>query len=234
MTDLLPAYPIGQSLTCRLLHRGLNDTYLVTTADTRYVLRVYRHQWRTRDDIGYELDLLMHLQRTGAPVSSPVPRTDGSFTSLLHAPEGDRYAVLFTYAPGTPQAFPLADWYVRLYGQRMAEIHTGLDDFASPHPRFALDLDYLVDRPLRALLPLLAQRSDDQHYLAHLGGSLKAQVTLRSSELEHGRLPWRPPRAELSPRRSAADLLRLRLLRSWVAGLRPGDVPLERQAERHA
>ena len=54
----------------------------------------------------YELDLLTHLQRKGAPVSSPIPRKDGSFTHLLHAPEGDRYAVLFTYAPGDAALLP--------------------------------------------------------------------------------------------------------------------------------
>ena len=186
MTELVAEYDIGQPVTCRLLHRGLNDTYLVTTAEVRYVLRVYRYQWRSLDDILYELDLLTHLQRKGAPVSSPIPRKDGSFTHLLHAPEGDRYAVLFTYAPGVPRSFPLEEWYVRLYGQSVAEIHNALDDFSSPHTRFPLDLDYLLDRPLRAILPLLEQRADDAHYLQHLAGFLKAQVTLRRSALEQG------------------------------------------------
>ena len=186
VTTLLPDYAIGPPRACHLLHRGLNDTYLVTTPATRYVLRIYRHQWRTRDDILYEVALLTHLQHAGVAVSRPIARRDGQFTRLLRAPEGERYAVLFTYAPGGPPPWPLPPTYGRLYGQAVAAIHTGLDAFVPAHGRFPLDLDYLIDRPLQSILPFLADRPADAQYLQHLAGRLKARVMLLRGALEHG------------------------------------------------
>ena len=100
MTDVLPDYDIGVPLECRLLHLGLNDTYLVKTRDGQYILRVYREGWRSVSEILYELDVLLFLQRENHAVSVPLSRKDGSLIHPVTAPEGIRYVVLFTYAPG--------------------------------------------------------------------------------------------------------------------------------------
>src|SRR5258705_213100 len=100
MTDVLPDYDIGIPLECRLLHLGLNDTYLVKTLDGQYILRVYREGWRSVSEILYELDVLLFLQRENHAVSVPLSRKDGSLIHPVTAPEAIRYVVLFTYAPG--------------------------------------------------------------------------------------------------------------------------------------
>ena len=186
MAELVATHDIAPPVKCVLLNRGLNDTYLVQTDDARYVLRVYRKQWRSLDDILYEVDLLTHLQHKGAPVSSPIAGRDGRFTRIVRAPEGERYAALFTFAPGAPPSWPPAEGYARLYGQSVAEIHNGLDDFSSAHARFPLDLEYLIDRPLRSILPFLEDRPDDAHYLQDLAARLKERVTLLGGALERG------------------------------------------------
>src|SRR5712691_1851061 len=50
-----------RALTCRLLRRGLHDTYLLTTDDDCYIARVYRARRRASSDIAYELELLTQL-----------------------------------------------------------------------------------------------------------------------------------------------------------------------------
>ena len=46
--QVLPEYAIPDPVDCRLLHRGLNDTYIVNVRDGgHYILRVYHHAWRT-------------------------------------------------------------------------------------------------------------------------------------------------------------------------------------------
>jgi Ser/Thr protein kinase RdoA (MazF antagonist) len=98
--DLLPNYEIETPTDCRFLQPGLNDTFLVNTQGAKYILRVYRKDWRSLADINYELEALQHLQRSGIDISVPIERKDGNLIGSVMAPEGLRYVVLFTYAPG--------------------------------------------------------------------------------------------------------------------------------------
>jgi Ser/Thr protein kinase RdoA (MazF antagonist) len=146
--------------------------------------------WRSLSDILYELDLLLHLHRKNVPVSFPLTMRDGSLLSTLNALEGPRQAVLFTYAEGklTPRSNDETyETYSLRYGRAVAQIHNALDDFSSQHARFSLDLDHLLDRPMQTILPLLAERPEDQEYLLRVVDSLKEQVArLPVSELEWG------------------------------------------------
>ncbi|MBV9256122.1 MAG: phosphotransferase [Actinobacteria bacterium] len=180
---VLPLYNLRPPTDCRLLAHNLNDTYLVRTAAGPFVLRVYQahratgRSWRSLPEILYEVDLLRHLRAKGMRVSAPVPRRDGAYTTSLSAPEGERPAVLFTYAPGaavTPVNQDEAR--ARRYGQALADIHTASDDFTSPHPRFALDLAFLVEGPLRTTAPLLGQRAVDAAYLRDLAALLEERI----------------------------------------------------------
>ena len=47
-------------------------------------------------------------------------------------------------------------------------MHAALADFESPHPRFRLDTEYLIDHPSGALRPLLEQHSDEWGFLVHV------------------------------------------------------------------
>jgi Ser/Thr protein kinase RdoA (MazF antagonist) len=78
------------------------DTYLVTAATGPAILRIYPAQRRTEAHILAELDVLGYLQAAGISVSVPIRRRDGERLLSLQAPEGARYAALFTYAPGQP------------------------------------------------------------------------------------------------------------------------------------
>src|SRR5258705_1213722 len=149
MTDVLPDYDIGIPLECRLLHLGLNDTYLVKTRDGQYILRVYREGWRSVSEILYELDVLIFLQRENHAVSVPLSRKDGSLIHPVTPPEGIRYVVLFTYAPGKEPTYVADDEKEAYqYAQAVANIHTATEKFQSTHQRFGIDLAHLLDGPL--------------------------------------------------------------------------------------
>ena len=178
--QVLPAYDLaapGAPVECRLLNRGLTDTYLVRAADERYVLRVYRTGWRSDAEVRYELDVLDHLGRKGVPVATPVRRKDGRLLGAVRAPEGRRQVVLFTYARGKDDR--LGRGFVRnatLYGEAVAAIHAATDDFVSRNARFRIDLGHLLDQPLETIRPLLEHRPDDWHYLAGLAEKLRRRV----------------------------------------------------------
>lgn len=183
--ELLPDYDIGPPSACVLLARGQNDSYFVTAQASRYILRVYRAGWRSPPEIGYELDALAHLARKGVPVAAPVPRRDGGLVRTLLAPEGERHAVLFGYAPGGDPARSVE--HSRRYGGALAAIHAATDDFQSRHERPPLDLRHLLERPLAALRPFLARRRADWSYLQGLAERAREQIArLPAARLESG------------------------------------------------
>ncbi|MDH7459837.1 phosphotransferase [Chitinophagaceae bacterium 26-R-25] len=80
--------------------RGVGDTYLVESSDGRFILRIYRSSHRSLPQIKEEVKLLHALQQAGVSVSYPVADILGDTIQTLVAIEGERHAVLFSYAPG--------------------------------------------------------------------------------------------------------------------------------------
>jgi Ser/Thr protein kinase RdoA (MazF antagonist) len=97
---VLSRYGLSAQAKCHFLQRGVNDTYIVKAGRSTHYLRVYTHGWRTRSEIEAEMDMLSYLHRRGHPVSRPIRRKDRSYLTRIGAPEGVRYAALFTGAPG--------------------------------------------------------------------------------------------------------------------------------------
>jgi Ser/Thr protein kinase RdoA (MazF antagonist) len=105
-------------------------------------------------------------------------------TSLVAVPEGTRPLVVFSYARGVPLAW--TETQSQLAGRLLASIHTAADDFVSRHTRADLDLDYLVDRPLRTLRRFLMHRPDDWVYLETLAERLRRSVSGLREHLRWG------------------------------------------------
>ena len=139
-----------------------------------YILRIYRQGWRTLSDISYEVDALLHLVRNGAPASAPLGGADARVIRVLPAPEGHRYAVLFTHAAGRDLLLDKHDAFH--LGRALAMLHTAAHQLDSPHPRSALDWGHLIDTPRRDLEPMLARRREDWDFLQALAGRLRQEL----------------------------------------------------------
>lgn len=189
-------YALATPVECQFFRMGVNDTYVLKTNGTSYVLRVYRRGWRSLPEIQYELDALLFLHKAGIEVSVPIPRKDGTLVWAINAPEGMRYMVLFTYASGRQPTYDAKDDNAAyVYGKVAARIHSAMETFQSPHQRFVLDLEHLIDTPLRSIQPMLAHRPEDWEYVQAFTETLRRQVVqLPLSSLEqgvcHGDLHW--------------------------------------------
>lgn len=167
-------YDVGRVTRCKMLTRGLNDTYRVDTERNKFILRVYRTPWRSQADVYYELDVLEYLSRNGVPVSAPLRGNSGQLAHVIHAPEGARYVTLFTYAPGT---IPQLDRDISFqYGKTVARIHKLTDEFSSIHPRFQLNLTHLLDDPLETIRSTMTEYGGDIHYVASWVERIKCSV----------------------------------------------------------
>ncbi|MDO1445804.1 phosphotransferase [Rhodocytophaga aerolata] len=93
-------YNLPTQTTCRLLRTNMNHTYVVSEPATTYILRVYSYNRRTLTDIAEEVRLLNLLKESGIAVSYPIPDTNNTYIHQIYAPEGIRYAVLFSFANG--------------------------------------------------------------------------------------------------------------------------------------
>ncbi len=187
--EILPGFGIGAIRECQFYSGGFNHTYRIKTVDgSTYYLRAYRIQWRTLEDILYELDVLNHLKHKGFPAAKPVPYKDGQPYCAVPAPEGVRYLALFTEAPGPEITYAHEPEKIAYrYGQAVACMHTALADFNSPHPRFQLDLDYFTLQPLQFIEPFLIDRPEDWKTIQQFAESLRKQIlALPAEALEKG------------------------------------------------
>ncbi|ARM11315.1 MULTISPECIES: phosphotransferase enzyme family protein [Rhizobium] len=140
-------YALAGPVHCRMLHRGLNDLYLVTNgAGERYVFRLSHHRSRGRADVNTETAFLTHLQRAGVPAAVPIPTQDGALFLPGCTPEGTREAVLFREISGRePSATDAGD--ARANGKTLALLHNAAQTFSSEGAVYRLDLEHLLYRP---------------------------------------------------------------------------------------
>jgi Ser/Thr protein kinase RdoA (MazF antagonist) len=152
------------NVQCRFLVRGVGDTYLVETSDSRFILRVYRSSHRSLPQIRMEVELLVATKQAGVPVSYPIPDLSGAFVQTLIAIEGERHAVLFTYAPGkTVRA--LNESQLRVLGTQMALFHNVSSTIQLKAERWTFDTETTLFIPLRRLKNYFADFQEDYFWL---------------------------------------------------------------------
>lgn len=126
------AYDLGSAVHCELMARGVNDIYLVRAADTRYAARVLRHNFRTKNQVRYEMDLIRFYAGRGIAVSAPQPTHDDETFVPVQALEGERYLSLFAWAPGGPMAHGCTPAHAHRLGATVAKMHLAAGEFAAP------------------------------------------------------------------------------------------------------
>ncbi|WP_413307109.1 phosphotransferase [Bacillus sp. 1P10SD] len=184
--ELLEGYHFEtEIISCEFLTRGLNDSYVITTQNAKYIFRVYRHNWRSESDILFELDALNWLKVQGLLVSAPLKSKDGIFAVGILAPEGKRYGVLFTYSPGDRPE--INEENCRILGRSLAELHHKSSSLVSSQERsFDLDINHLLAEPVSILLPLFIRYLDSNQIHTFNEIVTNLEDTIRESTLEYG------------------------------------------------
>jgi Ser/Thr protein kinase RdoA (MazF antagonist) len=121
-------YDLGKCTTCSLLKAGINHTYLIKDAEKPFVFRVYSFKWRSREEILEEIRLLNVLKSHEISISYPLLDTLENYIQAINAPEGERFAVLFSFAEGEKLLSFDAENHYQI-GALMAKIHQITEDF---------------------------------------------------------------------------------------------------------
>ena len=155
---------------CEYWNRGLSDTYRVEQGRRRAYLKVYRHGWRSGAEIQGEVELLRYLRKRNISVSNPIRNSVDAFVAKIDAPEGHRYAVMFSEAKGVEPEFNLGN--SRHYGRLVGMVHNATDACPDHIRRPLLDIDHLAREPLDHIRPYLARRPRDLDYLTRVAENL--------------------------------------------------------------
>lgn len=171
-----------EPVRCRLIKAVILDTYHLTATGDNYILRLYPAKRRDLSEIKAELELLLYLKAQGASVSVPLPRSNGKYLLAISAPEGTRYAALFTYAHGTPLSQSLGADAAYVFGRALADVHAIADTYPHSLSRPTIDFNWLVEWSLKGLAPLWGQSHTNWVYLRQVADTLRPQFATLSTE----------------------------------------------------
>lgn len=168
-------YPLQEPICCRFLRQSISDVYRVDTPDASYILKIYIHERHPKQAIEAEIDFLHDLLNYGISVAAPVENCDTLFLNEIVAPEGVRYAVLFTAITGhEPKETNLG--HSHSFGRLAGRMHQCADQLDKRYARGQLDETHLIADPLNQMSPYLRHRPRDFEYLSELGDTLIAEM----------------------------------------------------------
>jgi len=174
-------YDIPEIIDCKFYVLGLHDNYLIISNHIKYILRIYRNDWRSEQEIQFELELLTFLGKKNAPVATPLLTKTDNLSFTIDSPEGIRIAALFYYADGYAPGKDITLEQSNLLGKTVASVHQIADTFETHLSRQNLDLSYLLDDSIVAIEPYIDLNS--QLYLNELKNKLKKTLISRSNNM---------------------------------------------------
>ncbi|HEY5368301.1 MAG TPA: phosphotransferase [Hanamia sp.] len=159
---------------CHLLKTGINHTYQVDINNESYVFRVYSYDWRTKDEIVEELNLLNLLKKNSLSVSYPIEDKNGNLIQTIEAPEGKRFAVLFSFAHGKKIQNYTADIHFNI-GKLMAQIHSFTRDLKQD--RISYTSEVLLDQSINYIKQFLSTELEEMQFLITTKTILEAEIS---------------------------------------------------------
>lgn len=177
-------YNFSRDTTCRLLKAGINHTYLVTDGTQKYIFRIYCLNWRSKKDILEEVRLLNLLHAHELPVSFPIADFDNEYLQLMHAPEGLRFGVMFSFAQGEKVLqFPATLHYKA--GVTMARIHQVTENFKLDRVEYTPSS--LVVEPFERLKGYLPVETEEMQWMQQAQDYLlNVFATIDHTKVRHG------------------------------------------------
>ncbi len=169
-------YSLRSPLSGTLLRAWANDVYDIRHAEGHSILKVYRPQWHSAQEVAWEADLEAYLAANGSSIVPIIPLANGSLIAELETDEGRRPVTLSHFIEGIKPDHSLTPEFYFRFGRLAAEIPQAFDRFSSPYQASVLDLASLVDEPLAAIQPWFTSRLDDWAFLSSLGSAVRDRL----------------------------------------------------------
>ncbi|WP_339837332.1 phosphotransferase [uncultured Flavobacterium sp.] len=167
-------YTLGEGFTCKLFRTGINHTYFMADAFSKYAVRVYCYKWRTKEEIEAELSLLLILNQNKLSVSFPLADKNGELIQEINAPEGLRYVVLFSFAEGKKMRF-MSQETCSAIGSLMAKVHQVTE--RKEINRITYNLDVLLNKSYQNLKPFFTEDLKAMQLIKQMSSSISETFT---------------------------------------------------------
>lgn len=155
-------YSLRSDTTGKLIKAGINHTYRIDSEKKTFIFRVYSFDWRTKNEISEELNLLLLLKEKELSVSYPIADDSENFIQTINAPEGLRYAVLFSFAPGKKILNFGKEVHFEI-GKTMAQIHQHTRDLSQK--RITYTPAVLVKESVNYIKQFLPEETEEMQFL---------------------------------------------------------------------
>ena len=155
-------YTLSPNTTCRLLKTGINHTYRIDSDNESFIFRLYSYNWRTKEEIAEELKLLQLLKQNDIAVSYPISDLSDNLINTINAPEGLRFAVLFSFAKGNKVLNFSEDIHFEI-GTLMAKIHQQTKGLELN--RITYSPEILLNQSLNYIKPFLSDDTEEMQFL---------------------------------------------------------------------
>ena len=162
-------YQLKDNFDCKLFRTGVNHTYFVSNQNSKYVVRVYCHNWRTEIEIEEELKLLKLLKKHNVSVSTPILDKNGNLIQKINAPEGVRHVVLFTFAEGEKMRFMTSETCSAI-SSIMAKMHN--ITASKKIRRIDYNTDVLMYKAYDKLSKFFSEDLDEMIYLKQISSKI--------------------------------------------------------------
>lgn len=164
-------YGLSNINSCKFYVLGLHDNYLIETDELNYILRIYRNDWRSVEEVRFELELLTFLAAKNVSVAAPLCTKSAESCFFIDSPEGGRAVALFKYTDGHAPGSNISLENTELSGKTVASVHQATAGFETKYTRQVLDVPYLLDDSIRTIEPFVG--IDERNYLGSLQKRLK-------------------------------------------------------------
>jgi len=178
-------FHISGPISCKYYVFGLHDNYLVQCNQQKFIFRVYRNDWRTEQEIEFEIDLLSYLDKKSVNVAAPVKTKNSRLSNSIECPEGKRIVVLFNYANGHALDNKISLEECMSLGSSVANIHKETKYFKTRYTRKTLNLSYLVEDSIVLIKPFLNSRQ--YSYLQKIQSKINMNISqLNTDNADYG------------------------------------------------
>jgi len=175
-------YGLDNDSNCKFYVLGLHDNYLIESKSEKFILRIYRNNWRSEEEVNFEIKFLTYLNEKTDLVAELVPTKENNLTFEINSPEGVRIAVLFRYADGFAPGSAITQNEAEILARTVATVHKLSDSYVANNTRQSLDISYLLDDSIKAIQSYLD--NDGLSYLNELQHRLHSSIP--KLEKQHG------------------------------------------------
>lgn len=177
-------YGFGADTTCGIMKAGVNHSYKVNAGSKHFVFRVYAFNWRSKTEIVEEIKLLNLLKENNISLSYPIADSSGNYIQQINAPEGLRFAVLFSFAEGEKILNYSPEIHYSI-GQLMGNIHQQTENLSLNRSTYNAQT-VLVDS-FERLKPFLPADSNEMAFMISAQSYLLKEFTdADTSQLRKG------------------------------------------------